>query len=66
MCLHKHPLAVAGSRVGLEAHTYSNELSLKWLPSQDLLCGGIIASAVYCGYSSSSSSSRGTGIECKT
>lgn len=45
-CLHDHSLAVAGSRAGIEAHVYSNKLSVKCLPSQDLWCGGIMVSAV--------------------
>lgn len=45
-CLHRHSLAVVGSRTGIEAPIRSNELLFKRLPSQDLQCRNIIASAV--------------------
>ena len=36
ICLHNHSLSVVCSRAGMEAPTCSNELSVKWLPSQDM------------------------------
>ena len=48
-CLHDHSLAVVGSRAGIDAHFCLNELSIKWLRSQDLLCRRIMASAVKVG-----------------
>ena len=40
-----HSLAFVGSRSGLQVPICSNELPVNWLPSQDLRCGGRMASA---------------------
>ena len=44
-CLHNNSLAVVSSGAGLEAPIRTNELSIKWLPSQGLRCREIMASA---------------------
>lgn len=45
-CRQDDSVAVVGSRVDLECPFCSNELSVKWLPSQDLQCRGRIAFAL--------------------
>lgn len=42
-----HSLVVAGSRAGVQGHTWSNKVSIKRLPSGDLRCGGKITSALF-------------------